>query len=227
MSGAVPAVVLAALLGAGAGRLIDSVAVVAPRRTGPAGALALRTRALGAPWPELAGAVCAVLVTARFGWSAQLPAWLWFTAVGLLLAVVDLRTQLLPNRVVAPGVVGGVALLAAAAATDGDWTGLGRAVLAGVGAAAGLLVLALVNPRGLGMGDVKLAGLLGLYLGWLGWPVLLTGLFLGFLIQAVLGLALLCLRRAGRATELPFGPALLAGALAAALLAGDWALALS
>ena len=223
MSGAVLAVVLAALLGAGAGRLIDSVAIVAPRRTEPAGALALRSRALGAPVPELTGAVCAVLVTARFGWSAQLPAWLWFAAVGLLLAVVDLRTQLLPNRVLLPGVVGGVALLAVAAAAGGDWTALGRAVLAGLAAAAALLVLALINPRGLGMGDVKLAGLLGPYLGWLGWPVLLTGLFLGFLAQAVVGLALLAVRRAGRSTELPFGPALLAGALAAALLAGTWA----
>ena len=224
MSGVVLVGVLVALLGAGAGRCIDSLAVVAPRRSEPAaGALSLGTRALGAPLPELAGAVCAVLVTARFGWSAQLPAWLWFAAVGLLLAVVDLRTQLLPNRVLLPGVVGGVVLLAVAAAAGGDWTALGRAVLAGPAAAAALLVLALVNPRGLGMGDVKLAGLLGLYLGWLGWPVLLTGLFLGFLAQAVVGLALLAVHRAGRSTELPFGPALLAGALAAALLAGTWA----
>ena len=220
--------VAAAVLGALAGRVLDSVALRAPRRTavpaGGPGPAVPAGRALGAPWAELAGALCAAAVTARFGWSAQLPAWLWFVAVGLLLALVDLRTQLLPNRVVLPGVVGGVLLLAVAAAADDGWPELGRAVLAGAAAAAALLLLALVNPRGMGMGDVKLAGLLGLYLGWLGWPVLVTGLFFGFLVQAVLGLTLIALRRAGRQTELPFGPALIVGALAAALLSGGWAL---
>jgi leader peptidase (prepilin peptidase)/N-methyltransferase len=232
VSGAVFAAVLAALLGAVTGRVVDTLAVVAPRRTGAeAGRLAIRTslrdRALGTPWPELAGALSAAAVCLRFGWSAQLPAWLWFVAVGLLLAVVDLRTMLLPNRVLLPGVAGGLVLLAAAGAADGSWPALGRATLAGGAAFAVLLALALVAPTGMGMGDVKLAGLLGLYLGWLGWPVVLTGLFLGFLLQAVLGVALLVARRAGRRTELPFGPALLAGALLAALLSGGWALPLT
>lgn len=232
MSGAVFAAVLAAVLGAVTGRVIDSLAVVAPRRTeAEAGRPALRTslrdRTLGAPWPELTGALSAAAVTLRFGWSPQLPAWLWFVAVGLLLAVVDLRTMLLPNRVLLPGLVGGLVLLAAAAAADGSWPALGRAALAGGGAFAVLLALALVAPTGMGMGDVKLAGLLGLYLGWLGWPVVLTGLFLGFLGQAVLGIALLVARRADRRTELPFGPALLGGTLLAALLSGGWALPLT
>ena len=100
--------VLAALVGAAGGRVVDSLAVPVEARAGLRDATA--ERAVGAPWGELAGALGAVAVTARFGWSAQLPAWLWFAAVGLLLAVVDLRTQLLPNRVVLPGVVGGVAL---------------------------------------------------------------------------------------------------------------------
>jgi leader peptidase (prepilin peptidase)/N-methyltransferase len=227
MSGAVLALMLAVVLGAGAGRLIDSVALVAPRRTdGAPGALALRDRSLGAPWPELAGALCAAAITLRFGWSAQLPAWLWFAAVGLLLGVVDLRTLLLPNRVLLPGVVGGVLLLGVAAVAEDSGDAFLRAMLAGVAAAVALLVLALISPRGMGMGDVKLAGLLGLYLGWLGWPVVLTGLFLGFLVQAVLGLALLAARRVGRRSELPFGPALLIGALVAVLLAGSWALPL-
>jgi leader peptidase (prepilin peptidase)/N-methyltransferase len=84
-------------------------------------------------------------------------------------------------------------------------------------------VMALISPSGLGMGDVKLVALTGLYLGWLGWPVVLVGLFLGFLAQGLLGLGLLAARRAGLRTDLPFGPALLAGALAAALLTGPWA----
>jgi leader peptidase (prepilin peptidase)/N-methyltransferase len=232
VSGAVFAAVLAAVLGAVAGRVIDSVAVVAPRGAGadagrPALRTSLRDRTLGAPWPELTGALSAAAVTLRFGWSPQLPAWLWFVAVGLLLAVVDLRTMLLPNRVLLPGLVGGLVLLAAAAAADGSWSALGRAALAGGAAFAVLLALALVAPTGMGMGDVKLAGLLGLYLGWLGWPVVLTGLFLGFFLQAVIGVALLVARRAGRRTELPFGPALLGGALLAALVSAGWAFPLT
>ncbi|GGL65399.1 prepilin peptidase [Modestobacter marinus] len=231
MSGALLAVVVAGAGGVLAGRVVDSLALVAPRRAGAGeGAVAVRidrrARAIGAPWPELTGALCAAAVTLRFGWTAQLPAWLWFVAVGLLLTVVDLREQLLPNRVLLPGLLGGLALLAVAAGVDGDAAGLGRAVLAGGAAFAVLLAMALISPSGLGMGDVKLAGLLGLYLGWLGWPVVVAGFFLGFLLQAVVGLTLLAARRVDRRTGLPFGPALLGGALAAALLAGDWVLLL-
>jgi leader peptidase (prepilin peptidase)/N-methyltransferase len=215
------ALVVAAAAGGAAGRVLDSLALVAPRAHGreprPVGTLVWE-RSLGAPWPELLGAAVTVAVTARFGWAAELPAWLWFVAVGLLLTIVDLRTRLLPNRVVAPGVVVGVALLALAAAVDGTWSALGRALLAGVVAFAALLVLALISPSGMGMGDVKLAGLLGLYLGWLSWPTVLVGFLLGFLAQAAVGLLLLVVGRAGRRTELPFGPALIAGALVAALL---------
>ncbi|WP_249523816.1 hypothetical protein [Modestobacter marinus] len=86
--------------------------------------------------------------------------------------------------------------------------------------------MARISSGGLGMGDVRLAGLRGLYLGWLGWPVVVAGFFLGCLLQAVVGLTLLAARRVDRRTGLPFGPALLGGALAAALLAGDWVLLL-
>ncbi|MCZ2836799.1 prepilin peptidase [Modestobacter sp. VKM Ac-2985] len=232
MSGALLAVVVAGVGGVLAGRVADSLALVAPRRAeADEGAVAVRVdrraRAVGAPWPELAGALCAAAVTLRFGWTAQLPAWLWFVAVGLLLTVVDLREQLLPNRVLLPGLLGGLALLTVAAGAGGDWPGLGRAVLAGGAAFTVLLAMALISPSGLGMGDVKLAALLGLYLGWLGWPVVLAGVFLGFLLQAVVGLALLATRRVGRRTGLPFGPALLTGALVAALLAEDWVLTLA
>ena len=77
---------------------------------------------------------------------------------------------------------------------------------------AAFLVLALVAPSGMGMGDVKLAALLGLYLGWLGWPAVALGAAAGFVVQAVVALALLATRRIGLRGELPFGPAMLAGA---------------
>jgi leader peptidase (prepilin peptidase) / N-methyltransferase len=175
------------------------------------------------PVLEVVSAGLFALVGLRFGWAPELGAWAWFLAVGLLLAVIDLREKLLPNRILLPGGIGAAVLLAVAAAVDGAWPALLRAGLAAALCFAVLLVMALLAPAGLGMGDVKLAALLGLMLGWLGWPVVLLGFFLGFVGQAVAGLALLVLRKAGRSTELPFGPALLAGALLAALGAGEWA----
>jgi leader peptidase (prepilin peptidase)/N-methyltransferase len=74
------------------------------------------------------------------------------------------------------------------------------------------LSLALVSPGGLGMGDVKLAALLGLYLGWLGWAAVVLGALAGFVVQALVALVLLAIRRIGLRGELPFGPAMLAGA---------------
>jgi leader peptidase (prepilin peptidase)/N-methyltransferase len=182
-----------------------------------------RTPGLGSPLPQLAGALLAVLVVARFGWTAELPAWLWLASTGLLLALVDLREKLLPNRVVLPAVAGAAVLITVAAATDGSWDDLGRAAGGGLASYLFLLVMALIAPSGIGMGDVKLGGLLGCFLGWLGWPAVVVGFFLGFLVQALLGLVLLVVRRVGRRTELPFGPALLIGAFGASLLAGSWA----
>ncbi|MCW2695373.1 MAG: Peptidase prepilin type [Modestobacter sp.] len=170
------------------------------------------------------GALAGVAVALGFGFSAQLPAWLWAVAIGVPLAAVDLREHRLPNRLLAIGAAGGAALLLVAAAVDGAWPALVRAGLAALVAFAVLLGMALLAPAGLGMGDVKLAGLLGLSLGWLGWPVLLLGLLLGFVAQALVGVVLLLTRRAGRRTELAFGPALLGGSLAAALLAAPWPL---
>jgi leader peptidase (prepilin peptidase)/N-methyltransferase len=72
----------------------------------------------------------------------------------------------------------------------------------------------------MGFGDVKLAGLLGLYLGWLGWGSLLIGAFAGFLCGGLVGVALLLARRAKRGTAIPFGPHMLAGALLAIFAAG-------
>lgn len=219
-----PAVVLG-VVGIAVGAVVNRSAARYPwpSRPGVAGLIGAGPRAVRPPVLELVSSAVLVLVGLRFGWSPDLPAWVWFAAVGLLLAVIDLREQLLPNRVLLPGTVVTAALLALAAALDDGWPDLLRALLAGAAAFVVLLAMALLAPSGLGMGDVKLAALLGLVLGWFGWPAVLLGFFLGFALQAVLGLALLATRRAGRRTELPFGPALLTGALLAVLLAGDWA----
>ena len=129
--------------------------------------------------------------------------------------VLDLQHRLLPNRVVVPALGVAAALLLLAAAAEQDWAGLLRAGLGAVVLFAVFLVLALIAPSGLGMGDVKLAALLGLYLGWVGWDAVVLGAAGGFVVQAVVALCLLATWRIGLRGELPFGPAMLLGAAVA------------
>jgi leader peptidase (prepilin peptidase)/N-methyltransferase len=142
----------------------------------------------------------------------------WAAGAGIVLAAVDLATHRLPDRVTYPAyAVCATALLVDAAVLD-SWGALVRALTAG--AAAFLLAAAAcaLAPEGLGFGDVKLLGLLGLVLGWFGWGVLMAGVFLGLLTGALVSVVLLATRRAGRRTALPFGPPLLVGAVLALVL---------
>jgi leader peptidase (prepilin peptidase)/N-methyltransferase len=141
-------------------------------------------------------------------------------AAGVVLAGVDLAVHRLPDRVTYPaaGVVAAALLLDAAVL--GTWTALLRAGLAAAAAFALAALAALLSPRGLGFGDVKLLGLLGLVLGWVGWGALLAGVFLGLLTGAVVSVALLATGRAGWRSAIPFGPPLLVGAVLALALAG-------
>ena len=157
-------------------------------------------------------AVLFVLATLRFGASWELAAFLLGAAAAVLLTVIDLQHKKLPNRVIGPVLVGGAALLGGAAAVQHEWPALLRALLAAAVLFAVFLVLALISPRGLGMGDVKLAALIGLYLGWLGWGAVLLGAAAGFGVQAAIALTLLATRRISLRGDLPFGPAMLLGA---------------
>lgn len=177
------------------------------------GAVAVRPPVL-----ELTTAAVFLLVVLRLGPSAEVPAFLVLATAAVLLAVVDARHRLLPDRVVLPALAAGAVLLALAAAGTGDWPALLRAVLAAAALFAGFLVLAVVSPSGLGMGDVKLAAVLGLYLGWLGWDVVLAGALAAFVVQALAVLVLLAARRVRRDGDLPFGPAMLVGAAVAMAL---------
>ena len=164
------------------------------------------------PVVEVGTAALFALVTLRFGRSWELPAFLFLAAAGVLLAVLDLQHRKLPNRVVVPAIGVGAALLTVAAAAESAWPALLRA---GLGAAAYFAVffaMALISPKSLAMGDVKLAALLGLYLGWLGWSAVILGATAGFVVQALVALVLLALRRVTLRGELPFGPAMLLGA---------------
>ncbi|MEV5763529.1 A24 family peptidase, partial [Micromonospora sp. NPDC052213] len=163
------------------------------------------------------GAVVFAGLAAALGGDPVLPAFLGLAAVGLVLAVVDLACLRLPDPL-----VGAAALVVAVGLT-------GAALLAGapgrlLGAVAGAALcfvghtlLALLPGSRLGFGDVKLAAVLGLPLGWLGWSPLALGLLLPHLLNGVVVLALLAAGRVRRDTPLPLGPALLTGAWLATL----------
>ncbi|GAB2458660.1 prepilin peptidase [Xylanimonas ulmi] len=161
------------------------------------------------------------------GWSWTLPAALHLVAVGVALACIDLELRRLPDRVLGPASVVGVILLTLAAWNPGgpaQWTDLGRAGLGAGGLLAFYLVLVLVWPGGMGLGDVKLAGLLGGYLGWFGVGALVIGGFAAFLFGGAFAIGLLASGRARPGTGIPFGPWMLLGA-AFGILAGEhlWA----
>jgi leader peptidase (prepilin peptidase) / N-methyltransferase len=159
-------------------------------------------------------------IAARFADSWALPAYLVLAAALVALSVIDLEHYLLPNRIVYPLAGLMVVLLGIASIGDDDLGALVRGLAAGAVAFGIFFVLHLVSPRSMGFGDVKLAFVLGLSLGWLGWGEVVLGLFLGFLYGALVGLALLAFRLRERNQALPFGPFLAAGALTA-LLVGD------
>ncbi|WP_104131509.1 A24 family peptidase [Cryobacterium sp. M91] len=141
-----------------------------------------------------------------------LVAFLYLAAVSVALAMIDLDTHTLPNKILLPVYPVGAVLLTAAALVSGE---PGRLLSALIGAAAlfGLyLALALISPGGMGLGDVKLAGVLGLYLGWLGWAPLIVGAFGAFLLGGLFGIGLLVSRKAGRRSSIPFGPWMLLAA---------------
>ncbi|MFI8434840.1 prepilin peptidase [Streptomyces sp. NPDC079020] len=167
--------------------------------------------------PLVTALACAALA-AGTGTRPELAAWLLLAPVAVLLAVVDSRVHRLPDPLTLPLAGAAILLLGAVALLPehaGSWTSglLGGLVLGGF-----YFVLFLINPNGMGFGDVKLALALGIALGWYGWAVLFVGAFAGFLYGAVYGLGLVILRRAGRRTGIPFGPFMIAGALTGLLL---------
>ena len=149
----------------------------------------------------------------------EIAAWLIFAGFGLALSVIDMREHRLPNNLVAIAALLGLAAVAASAISSGDPGSLVRAVLGAVMVFGVLLVMALIAPSGLGMGDVKLGAVTGLYLGWLGWSWLFWGTFIGFGIGAVWAVALIMLKKAQSSTPIAFGPFLILGVVVSALLA--------
>jgi leader peptidase (prepilin peptidase)/N-methyltransferase len=169
---------------------------------------------------ELITAAVLALVSGRFAGQPSVLAFGFLGVLGVALGAIDVAVHRLPDRLTLPSYPVLVVLLGAAALLGHDGGALVRALLAALALSASYLVLALLRPGQLGGGDVKLAGLLGLGLGWLGWPAVIAGGTLAFLLSAVVSLALLAARRIKLRDAICFGPFMLGGALLAILAYG-------
>lgn len=187
-----------------------------PSRRAPTYLEVSRTNGL-APALALVGLVIGALVGWRVGWTLALGAWAYLVAVCLPLGFVDARTRLLPTQLIAPSYVVVVVLLLGAGALDGSSDAIVGAFLGWLAMGGFYFVMWQVGPRGLGYGDVRLAGLLALCLGYLGWGTLVTGLYAGFLLGGLVSLVLVVARRVDRKTQIPFGPFMMLGALVGAV----------
>jgi leader peptidase (prepilin peptidase)/N-methyltransferase len=170
------------------------------------------------PAVELATAALFAAVAVRFGLDWALPGYLLFAWTLLVVALIDVATRRIPNRLTYPLTPALGVLLVAAALLHGEAGVALRAVLGGVAGFGAMLVLALISPRGMGMGDVKLAAFLGIGLGYLGWGHVVLGLFGGFFLGGIVALVLLAVRIRERKDFLPFGPYLALSSLATVLI---------
>ena len=159
----------------------------------------------------LAGLGGAGASVAADGW-AELTGFALLALACALLVAIDLAVFRLPDVIVGPAVAMLIVSLGVAAAIDGDWSRLARAAAAGGALAVGYLVLALMAPWGLGLGDVKLAALLGTFLGWAGWSNVLVGTLIAFTLNGVVVALLLLSGRVTRGGATAFGPWMVAGA---------------
>ena len=141
-----------------------------------------------------------------------LASFFWMVTVTVALSFVDLRSYRLPNRVLVPGTVVGLVLLSGGALLDGRIADVPEALASGLGYSVALLIPALATRGAIGMGDVKLAFLLGLFAGYGGWATTVAALVSAFLLAGAVGVVLLALRRITRHDHLPFGPFMVAGA---------------
>jgi leader peptidase (prepilin peptidase)/N-methyltransferase len=164
-----------------------------------------------------ATAVVAGIVGGSVGWSPALSFLLYLAPVGVALAVVDWHTRLLPTKVIAPSYAVVAVLAALSAWAEGDLDALVTAGLGWLVAGGTFFLLWFIYPRGMGYGDVRLSGVLGIALGYLGWAELLVGVYAGFVVGALGGLGLSALRIVDRKAY-PFGPFMLVGALVGVVL---------
>jgi leader peptidase (prepilin peptidase)/N-methyltransferase len=167
---------------------------------------------------EVTAGLAMAVVAARASSVWELAALAWLVLLTVPLAFIDSAVKRLPNPLTAAALAGPVALLTVAALTGHQPGHLGRAAIGAAALACFYLLLWLIRPGGMGLGDVKLAVSVGLVLAWISWQALITGTLLAFILASVYGIALILTRGANRGSQLPLGPFMLVGALVAAAL---------
>ncbi len=165
------------------------------------------------PAVELLTAVLFTLCVLQFHLTWTALAFCYLSAIGVALAFIDLDVHKLPDRLVLPAYIVMPMLLGVQSLIGSDGSAMVRLFVGGAALYAFYFLALLCYPGGMGFGDVKLAGVLGGALAWLGWGQFAVGTFGAFVLGGVFGGLLLALHRAGRKTGIPFGPWMIAGAL--------------
>ena len=176
------------------------------------------------PLIELACAALFAGAAARLGYNWDLPAFLIFLASLLALSAIDVELLVLPKVIIYPSLIAITALLIVAAGVTNDWHRLLIAALCAVGWFVLFFIINFASPHALGFGDVRLAPILGLGLGWLGIRFVILGFFAANLVGAIIGLALIAAKKMSREQPIPYGVFLAIGA-GIALYAGPEILA--
>lgn len=161
---------------------------------------------------DVASASFAFGVTDLVADLAALAAFLYFAAISLALAIIDVEKHRLPNSIVLPGYPVAFVLLGVSSIFAADAESFIRAAIGSAGLFLFYFVISLISPAGMGFGDVKLAGVIGAFLGWIGWGALAVGAFAAFLLGGLFAIVLVLARLARRKSGIPFGPWMLAGA---------------
>ncbi len=206
--------VLLGVVGLAAGLFLNGVIVHVP--TGGSAVSRSERFAVRYALVVLSNAGLWVAAGLRFGPHLMVAPYLALFSVLLALSVIDLERYILPNRITYPSILGSLVVIPAVALTLGRPDGIVHALVGGAGYFAFLFVPALIYPRGMGFGDVKLAGLMGLYLGWIHPLLTLLSLVMASVIGLAAGLMVLVVRR-GKSRPYPFGPWLAMGCVLAIL----------
>lgn len=164
------------------------------------------------PAVEILVAALFVAVYLVFGLTFVALALAYLALISVVLGVIDLDVHRLPDAIVLPAFPALAVILAADAGVVGEWWSLVRGGMGAIALAGFYFVMLVINPRGMGWGDVKTAGVLGLVLGYLGWAELGVGAFFGPIVGGLLVLVPLIRGRVSLKTRVPYGPALIAGA---------------
>lgn len=170
------------------------------------------------PLVELLTGVVFALVGARLGADWALPAFLVFSAGLIALSAIDLDTYLLPRKVVYPTLFATGGLLLLAGVVTRDLRGLAEAAAGGLIAFVIFFAIHFASPKGMGFGDVRLSGVIGMALGWIELPLVGVGLFMAFVLATIVGVSLMVFGGRSRKDKVPFGPFLATGAMLAVLV---------